>query len=93
MAEQKLEAGDEVLHKPSGQVWVAWGVDSRGGYLLNMGWPNELTSISHFELHGKGLPPTLDERRSRAQKFGRRFDDDRADEARDNERMNREWAL
>lgn len=45
----QIEAGDVVVHKPSGERWLVWGVDIAG----------------------------------------RRFDDDRADDA----RMDREWAL
>lgn len=90
MADQKFKAGDSVLHKPSGATWVAWGVDTVGGQLLNMGWPNELNPLSDFgfaQHHEEGI--TSGQRRKRAEKFGRRFDDDREEDR----LMDREWAL
>lgn len=87
--QQQIKAGDDVLHRPSGQTWVCWGVDSSSGLLLNMGWPNELNPLSDFELHSRGPGITADQRRLRKETFGWRFDDDREEDR----LMDREWVL
>lgn len=91
MAEQqKIEAGDVVRHKPTGQRWTVFGVDSVHGLLLPMGWPQQLENLADCELIEKGETKlTSDELRIRIEGFGRRFDDDREEDA----RMDREWAL
>jgi hypothetical protein len=94
MPGEKIEAGDEVLHRPSGQKWAILGVDSERGYILPMGWPFQLEKLADCELapDGKGKHKKHVDAaalRTRKEKFGRRFDDDREEDA----RMDREWAL
>jgi hypothetical protein len=50
MPAEKIEAGDEVLHRPSGQKWAILGVDSERGYILAMGWPFQLEKLADCEL-------------------------------------------
>jgi hypothetical protein len=92
---EKIRAGDCVIHKPSREEWWVWGVDSsvEPALVLNFGWPNELTPIHDFELVPGSNRPLDRAQRQRRRQFGRRFDDDREEEAADNARMDLEWAL
>lgn len=73
----KIQAGDSIQHKPSGENWFLLGVDSVGNHVCAAGWPPSMAKLSDCTLVEKGKGITLYERNYRNSTFGGSWDDER----------------
>ncbi len=76
MSETRIEAGDIVFHRPSGEEWVVLGVKENRNELVWMGWPKGYAKLSDCELIEKGRGINESERKSREQMYGIGWDDE-----------------
>lgn len=53
----KIEAGDSIIHKPTGETWFCLGVNRDRDQVCAGGWPPTMAKLSDCELveKGKGL--------------------------------------
>lgn len=58
-----IKANDVVLHKPTGETWVACGVHKDGKTLIPCGWPfPRIAKISDCELlEQRNMPQTFNQ--------------------------------
>lgn len=67
----KIQAGDTVKHKPSGETWGVLGVNHDSDRLCVGGWPPTIAKISDCELIEKGDGKITDEElKHRTKEFG-----------------------
>lgn len=70
LTDERIRAGDSVLHKPTGEEWYVLGVNYTRGKLCVAGWPHTVAEIEHCQLTERGIGITDEERESRRQMFG-----------------------
>jgi hypothetical protein len=69
-----IEAGDTVLHKPTGETRFLLGVNKAKNRVCVAGWPPKMAELSDCELRRKGKGITEEEREYRDGKFGTDWD-------------------
>ena len=71
----KIEQGDTVLHKPSGESWFVLGVNYKKDKICVGGWPPTMAQLSDCELEEKG-DKVLNEQEilHRSREFGDNWD-------------------
>ena len=68
LTETRIQAGDAVLHAPTGEEWFILGV--RGDRVCVAGWPATIATLADCTLVKKGDGLTDDQRSYRTQRFG-----------------------
>jgi len=73
-AANMIEAGDSVLHRPTGETWHLLGVNKTKNKVCTAGWPPSIALLSDCELVEKGNGITEKERAYRNKNFGADWD-------------------
>lgn len=72
----KIEQGDSVYHRPSGETWLVLGVNHKKDELCVAGWPPTIAKISDCELVEKGNRElTEEELNYRRKEFGMNWEE------------------
>ena len=69
-----IQAGDSILHKPTGETWYLLGVNKAKDRVCVAGWPPTEARLRDCELVRKGKGITYDELFHRNKNFGADWD-------------------
>lgn len=69
-----IQAGDSVLHKPTGETWFILGISQKRNRVCVAGWPPSEAELSDCELVKNGNGITSDELEYRNKQFGTNWD-------------------
>ena len=56
MADEHINCGDHVLHRPSGETWVVAAADHAANDLMWCGWPEGMGRVSDCEVIKRATP-------------------------------------